>query len=90
MSNKKQETRKMFQKLISGSAKKGKGRSEGSSSKASKSTPGIPASAGERRATTPTEIGTETPRKRLRSPGLVFEPSYDSPAWRIPKKTSGM
>lgn len=93
MSNKKQETRTMFQNLISGSAEKGKGRSQESLSKTSKrakSTPGTPGPANERRPMTPTEIGTETPRKRLRSPGYAFESSLDTPAWKMPEETSGI
>ena len=70
MSNKKQETRKMVQKLISGSAEKGKARSQGSTLKASKkakSTQGTPGPADEWRPSTPIEKETETPRKWLRS-----------------------
>ena len=93
MSNKKLETRKMFQKLISGSAEKGKARSQGSTSKVSKkakSTQGTPGPADERRPSTSIEKETETPRKRLRSPGFVFESSFDTPAWRQSEETSGI
>ena len=93
MSNKKQETRKMFQKLISGSAEKGKGKSQGSPSKSSKkakSAQGTQEPSTERRPSTPIEMETETPWKRLRSPGHFFESSFDTPAWRTSEETSGI
>ena len=95
MASKRTETRNMFQKIISGSGsgEKRKGKQQGSTSKAiekHKETPGSQGSADEQRRSLPPDTETETPRKRLRSPGHLFETEVFTPAWRQQEEISGI